>query len=405
MEEKILAAFDEAEMLDLAKSLITIPSFTTEETECARFLADYLGKRGFEAQLMEVDPGRYQTIAWLRGSGRGRALMFNGHIDIDPLVEGWTTDPWTPTIKDGKLYGAGIRNMKGGVAAMIEAALMVQRTGTPLAGDLIIACVDGELQGGIGTATMLQGGVRPDMAVVTEPFGARTIITKHTGWIQFCLHIIGRSQHMGRKDEGVDAIDLMCRVVPALNRMSFTCEPDPDLPRLPMISVGSIVGGRGRHYELRGANLVSDFCSASVDVRFNKSMTEQSVLDDVRRVLEGLRAELPALQYELEYPPKPERRLTRATMLPFDVPIDAAIVQTVRRHVIEVTGREPEAVGAVLPSSYAGDDTAHLWAAGIPCCLYGPGGETTDRRDCCTYIEDMAIVAKVLALTALKVCR
>jgi acetylornithine deacetylase len=109
---------------------------------------------------MEVDPGRYQTIAWLRGPGRGRSLMFNGHIDIDPLVEGWTTDPWMPTIKDGKLYGAGIRNMKGGVAAMIEAALMVQRTGTPLAGDLIIACVDGELQGGISTATMLQGGVQ-----------------------------------------------------------------------------------------------------------------------------------------------------------------------------------------------------------------------------------------------------
>jgi acetylornithine deacetylase len=69
MNERVLAAFREAEMLDLAKSLIKIPSFTTGETECARFLAGYLGKHGFETQLMEVDPGRYQTIARLRGEG------------------------------------------------------------------------------------------------------------------------------------------------------------------------------------------------------------------------------------------------------------------------------------------------------------------------------------------------
>ena len=105
-------------MLDLAKPLIKIPSFATGETECAGFLAYYLGKHGFEIQLMEVDAGRYQTIAWLRGKGQGRTLMFNGHIDIDPLVEGWSTDPWAPTSMDGKLYGAGLRNMKAGVAAM-----------------------------------------------------------------------------------------------------------------------------------------------------------------------------------------------------------------------------------------------------------------------------------------------
>ena len=138
-------------------------------------------------------------------------------------------------------------------------------------------------------------------------------------------------------------------------------------------------------------------------MRFNKSMTEQSILEDVRRVLAGLSAEIPALQYEIEYPPKPERRLTRVTMLPVGVPIETEIVQIVRRNLIEVTGQEAEAIGAKSPSSYAGNDTAHLWAAGIPCCLYGPGGETTDRRDCYTYIDDMATVGKVLALTALDV--
>jgi peptidase M20/M25/M40-like protein len=151
MNDRVLAAFHAAEMLDLAKSLIKIPSTASGETECGRFLADYLGKHGFETQLMEVGPGRYQTIAWLQGKGQGSSLMFNGHIDIDPLVEGWSTDPWAPTSMDGRLYGAGVRNMKAGVAAMIEIVLMIQRAA---------------------------------MAAVTEPYGARTIITEHTGWMQ-----------------------------------------------------------------------------------------------------------------------------------------------------------------------------------------------------------------------------
>ena len=88
-ERKLLDAVDETAMLDLAQELVKVPSFKTEETAVARFLARYLEERGYETELQEVEPGRYQTIAVLEGAGGGKSLMLNGHIDIDPLAMDW----------------------------------------------------------------------------------------------------------------------------------------------------------------------------------------------------------------------------------------------------------------------------------------------------------------------------
>src|SRR5215208_3086931 len=132
---RVLARVDDEEIVRLASDLIRIPSFTTEETACAEWLATYLSDAGLEVDLQEVRPGRKQTIAWLRGSDGGRSIMLNGHIDIDPLADGWTRDPFSPVVEDGKLYGHGVYNMKAGVTAMIMAALALQRSGLPLRGD------------------------------------------------------------------------------------------------------------------------------------------------------------------------------------------------------------------------------------------------------------------------------
>ena len=99
--------------------------------------------------------------------------MLNGHIDIDPLAAGWTRDPFTPWIADSKLYGHGAFNMKAGVTACIMAALALKRSGLPLAGDVVVACVAAELNSGIGTLHALRHGGRTDMAVVAEPYGAQ----------------------------------------------------------------------------------------------------------------------------------------------------------------------------------------------------------------------------------------
>ena len=388
---------DRGEMLRLAEDLVRIPSFKTEETDAARFLGDFLAQRGYDVELQEVEPGRFQTIAILKGSGGGKSLMLNGHIDIDPLAMGWKRDPWTPSIEGDLIFGAGIRNMKSGVSSMIEAAEMVRRAGVPLRGDLVLACVVGELQGGVGTTHLCRHGPLTDMAVVPEPFGANNILTVHAGVLEMAIHVLGNSRHISRKEEAIDAIAKMCKAVPVIDGVKFTHTPREDLPGLPRINVGAIIGGRGRDYDMRGPNFVSDFCTVIVDVRFLPGMT--SALDEVKR-------DDADFQYEIEMPPDPKYRVFTVVMEPFDLPKNEYILETVLRQFRTVTGKEPDGVGAVLPGSYTGDDTCHLWAAGVPCLLYGPGGgsESAVIPDEYSRISDMEQVAKVLALTALDVC-
>ena len=126
---------------------------------------------------------------------------------------------------------------------------------------------------------------------------------------------------------------------------------------------------------MRGPNFVSDFCTVLVDVRFLPGMTSASVRADIERALDCIKADDPDFNYEIEMPPDPKYRVFTVVMEPFDLPKDEYILDCVLRQYRTVTGgREPDGVGTVLPGSYTGDDTCHLWAAGVPCLLYGPGG-------------------------------
>jgi acetylornithine deacetylase len=320
LRARVLDRIDDDEVVGLACELIRIPSFTTEETRCAEWLAGYLDDQGLAVTVQEIEPGRKQTIARLAGTGGGRSIMLNGHIDIDPLASGWTRDPFAPWIADGKLFGHGVYNMKAGVTACVMATLALQRAGVPRRGDVVLACVAAELNSGIGTIHALEHGQRTDMAVVAEPYGARTILTKHTGTMDVVIHTLGRATHISKKEHGVDAIAMMMRAVAALDTMRFTHTHDPDLPGLPRLNVGSIIGGRGREHDLRGAYTVSDFCTAYVNVRFNASQTGETVVADIRRTLDALAAADPRFAYEIEFPPRPERGLGRLAKAAVDVP-------------------------------------------------------------------------------------
>ncbi len=403
----VLEAVNRDRMLAVAGDLIRIPSFKGEETAAARFLAGFFEERGYEVELQEVEPGRFQTIAILRGAGGGKSLMLNGHVDINPVAQNWTRDPWTPTVSGNRLYGAGIRNMKGGVAAMIEAAEAVRLSGVELKGDLILACVAGELQGGVGTSHLCENGPLADMAVVPEPFGADNIVTVHAGSAEMAIHTIGRARHMNLAEQSIDAIEKMCKVIPALKGIKFRHTPRPDLPGLPRINVGTIIGGIGRDHNRSEATYNADFCSVVVDVRFPPGATAAMVREDVEAVLDAIKAEDPEFQYEIEMPPPAKYRAFTMIVEPFDLPKDEYILDSVLRQYRTVTGREPRGVGSVLPWSYSADDTSKLYRAGVPCLLHGPAGgiESATAPDEYSIIDDMEQVARVLALTALDVCR
>ena len=404
---KVVDQVDKQAVVDLAGELIKIPSFKLEETPVATFLAGFFGDRGYEVDLQEVEPGRFQTIATLKGTGGGRSLMLNGHTDINSLTRRWRRDPWIPVVEGDRLYGHGVQNMKGGLASIIMAAEAVRTSGFRLKGDLVVACVVGETQGGEGTNFLMAGGLRTDMAVVAEPFGAGNLVTVHSGIVHMATHTYGVTGHIRQLEGTVNAVVKMTRIINALQRVEFTYKPREDLPDLPKLNVGSVIGGLGQDYVLVEPPYIPDICTIIVDVHFLPGQTVDGIVADVRRALDPLTVEDPELSYEIEIPPPDFFKGRRSLVMdPLDVPPDAEIVQAVARSYQDLTGRRPKAIGAVLPYSYTANDTCHLWKAGIPCLLYGPavvrGGDGED--DSCVMISEMVECTKVLALTALDVC-
>jgi acetylornithine deacetylase len=334
--------------------------------------------------------------------------MLNGHTDINALTMRWRRDPWTPVVEGDYLYGHGVQNMKGGLASIIMAAEAIRLSGVPLAGDVVVACVAGETQGGEGTHSLMERGLRTDAAVVAEPFGADNLVTVHSGIVHFAIHTYGVTGHIGRLEGTVNAVHKMTAVIEALSRVRFRHAPRPDLPAFPRLNVGSILGGRGRDYVLVEPPYVPDVCTIIVDVHFLPGMTVEGIVADIRGVLDPLAARDRGLRYEIEIPPPPSfKGRRRLVMDPFDMPIDAPIVQAVARSYRAVTGGEPHTIGTVLPHSYSADDTCHLWKAGIPCLLYGPATirGNAEEDDACVLVSEMEKVTRVLAVTALDVCR
>jgi len=393
-------------LIETVSELVAIPSFKGEETPLAHHVAAWCEARGYEVELDEVEPGRLQVIATLKGTGGGRSLMFNGHLDINSLTRGWERDPWTCWVEGDRLYGHGAQNMKGGLGTFMIAAEAVRLSGTRLAGDLVLAFVVGETQGGEGMYHLMNRGFRTDMAVITEPFGADNIATIHSGIMHFAIHVIGRSGHLSQRENTVHAVNKMALVLQRLEHMTFTAEPYPQLPALPRLNVGSIVGGRGEQY-LSEPPYVPDLCTIVVDVHFVPGQTVESILADVQRELDAIKAKDPDFVSEIEMPPpafiKGRRRLV---MEPVDVSPDAAIVRSLASSYEAVTGKPPAQIGSVLPASYSACDTAWLCKAGVSAVNYGPTAAfaAAGPEGAYVIISEMETVAKVLALTAVDIC-
>lgn len=400
--EKVLAHLKDENVLSLAKDLIRIPSPTEAEKDVAEFLFNLFKKEGFEIEYQEVSPGHPQVIARLKGTGGGRSLMFNGHMDNDSITASWKWDPYEPRIEGNHLWGAGIHNMKSGVAAMVSAALAIKRSRVKLKGDLIVACVVGELQGGKGTLHLLKSGIRTDMAIVPEPYSVNRIITKCVGVHKCAISTIGRSIHTGHSERGIDAIQKMLKVIAAVKNIDLK-NNDPDYSALPKVLVASIIGGRSRDYDLAGPSNLSDYCTIIVDVRYAGDYTPDDVDRKFVELLDNLKKDDPDFNYEYHHPPPPRFKVGGADMPPTNVPVDAEIVSIVKHAHKTVSGQDIKECGVVLPFSYAGNDTAHLERAGIPCCLYGPRGDAEDVEKH-VRIDEMITCAKTLAVAAIEVC-
>lgn len=405
MIDAILAHVDEKKALELAMGLTRHQSFSGQEKGAAIYLSGEMKKMGLEIELLDSEKDRPNVIGRIRGDGTGSSCMFNGHLDIDPVMTDYNKDPWNIRVEGRRLYGHGLRNMKAGVTAMVIAASAIKKSGLRLKGDLIIAGVVGELQGGIGTVDLIKSGIVADYGIVPEPTMLH-IRTVHAGMCQFLIHTIGKACWAGslHKYKSVNAVEKMCKAIKALNEMKLTCSPRADLPQLPRKVTTNIMGGFGRNYTMWRPSYIPDFCTLTFEVRTLPGQTVEAIGVDIKRVLEEVKREDPDFQYEIEPPPAVYREPWRGNKWPMpalDLPLDHELVGIVRKYHRKVTGEDVPGIGFYDPGSYAGADSGHLFQAGCACLNYGPTGHGAAESS--VDIDMMMTCARVMALTAAEI--
>jgi acetylornithine deacetylase len=316
------------------------------EVEVARQLREILHDWKIETTMIESAHGRPNVVARRPGRGGGRSLMFNGHLDVVG-VEGMLHPAFDATTRDGRLYGRGASDMKGGVAAMCAALARLPE----LDGDVVVTAVCDEEWQSIGTASVLQAGIRADAAIVTEPTGL-AIMPAHKGFVWAELSMAGRAAHGSRPDLGVDAIRHAGAVLRELDALeeSLAARTHPLLGRA-SLHASTIEGGTGM-------STYPDRCSVRVERR---TIPGESVADVRTELGQALwragtgRAEFAAELHILFAQP------------PSDLPTDAPVVRTLAG-LLEERGLPSRCVGMS-----AWTDAALLNEAGIPAICFGPG--------------------------------
>ena len=320
------------------------------EVEIARFVAKWLESVGLEVELRELGPGRANVIAVARGSGGGRTLMLNAHMDV--VGAGGMAEPWTPSIEGTRLYGRGAYDMKASLAAIMVAGREAARL--DLRGDVIVTAVADEEFASIGVQDVIRR-MRADAAIVTEPTGLDLCVA-HKGFVWLEVETYGVASHGSLPEEGVDAIAKMGPVLTGLGNLDHELRSRPGHAMLGPSSIHASL--------IRGGQELStypDRCLLSIERRTIPGETIGVVEGQVAAILDRAAAADPAFQAE---------QRTLLVRDPFGVNLDQPIVDVARRHLARVIGREPEIVGAG-----GWMDSAFLAAAGIPTVIFGPDGE------------------------------
>ena len=249
----------------------------------------WLEERGFEIHRLESRRGRPSVVAIARGSGGGRSMMLNGHLDTVTLA-GYDGDPLDPVIRDGKLFGRGSHDMKSGVAALMVAGR--RAAAMPHAGDIMLALVADEEYASTGTAEVLRH-FTADAAIVVEPSELEVTLA-HKGFTWFDVTIEGRAAHGSRPDLGIDAIAKAGRFLDALDELATRLASGPAHPAL---GPGSVHASTIRGGEERSSYPAE--CTVAVEWRTVPGQDASTVEAELRSILDGIAAADPAFRYRL----------------------------------------------------------------------------------------------------------
>lgn len=373
-------------VVDLTRELIRFRSVNPpgDEQPVAEFLQGKFLDLGLQVQLQPVAPNRANLIARLPGRGTGH-LVLTGHLDVVPSGEQqWEHGPFDADLVDGRVYGRGSADMKGGVAAMVAAAAALAQAGFHPEADLVLAFTSGEETDELGSKAMVDqrslDGSR--WLVVGEPTDLDVFIAeKGMLWVDVRAH--GRTAHGSMPSLGVNAVSYMARLIPRLEEYPFPYEESPLLGK-PTLSVNVIQGGNK-------TNVIPDLCTVSIDMRTIPSQSHAAIVDGIRRVAEEVARDFgPELRVEVE---------TVYDGAGVETPADDSLVAATVDVVAAVRGERP-AVGGVP----FGTDAAILMPAfDLSTVICGPGAPgIAHQPDEWVAVDQLAQAAQIYTDLAMR---
>jgi acetylornithine deacetylase len=334
---------------------------------------------GLDVHTQEITPGRPNVIGVLEGRSAGRSLMFCGHVDTVG-VEGMSA-PFVPDIRSGRLYGRGSQDMKGGVAAMLDAARQVAESGLDK-GRLIVAAVVDEEYASIGADTLVSQWTA-DAAVVTEPTDLQVGVG-HKGFAWIEIETRGRAAHGSRPKDGRDAIMRMGRVLQRLEALDRHLQSRPSHPVMGTGSLHASIVHGGREL-----SSYPDSCHLQMERRTVAGETGDSARQEVSDILDALRREDPEFE---------ARETLVFARLPYELSSAHELPQALTRAAGSI-GRPAEVVGMSFWT-----DAAILAAAGMPSVLFGPGGAGLHSVEEYVTTDDVVACRDALTRLALEWC-
>jgi acetylornithine deacetylase len=351
------------------------------ETAIANYIADSLKRLGLEVATVEAGPGRPSVVGTLKGKGGGKSLMLNGHIDTVG-VEGMP-DPFSASIREGRMFGRGAYDMKGSVAACMAALKALVDSGASLRGDVILTAVADEEYASIGTTEVIKQ-VKVEAAIVTEPTEME-ICLAHKGFIWIEVETTGRAAHGSRFDEGVDANMRMGRFLAELESLERDLRSRSPHPLVgpPSLHAATLNGGT----EL---SMYAAKCRLQIERRTVPGETEAQVKDELQKIVDQLKAADPSFQAGIK---------TLLIRESFETQADAPIVKAITQAATDLLVKPPPVVGRPFWM-----DAALLSAAGIPTVVMGPVGAGAHAKEEWVDLGSVEAMAHILAQTAIIFC-
>lgn len=343
------------EALELLEKMVRIPSVEGQELEMGNLVEKFTSSLGMKVEKQEVEEGRYNVIAKIQIGKGGKTVILNSHMDVVPAAEGWETDPYRLTIKNGRAYGRGSTDAKGCLTALLIAVKSIIENPDGINGNIIVTAVVDEETYSKGTRYLISHTtLKADYGIIGEPTLCKIGIG-HNGTIRPVLAIHGKTAHSSTPEKGISAVRIAAYISELVDEiqkeLSKVVHPTTGKPSISitMLKVGV------------KENVLPDYGELVIDRRMIPGEKEENIIQTFEEICKKTEKAFPGAKVEIK-----EYLITTGPAS--EVSADSKIAQIAYRACEKVTGEKQTAFGLTCNT-----DMNHLVRAGIPCVIIGPG--------------------------------